>query len=426
MRVKFKNLVKHLKLKTKRPRPREIVFALKKNLIFKKIELIIKESFYTVHHSEILEKSALLTYISILSIVPFLAVIFTFIHSFHGFNNLFTKTLNPLILRHFGTDVGPDISIYLQTIVSNLKLRDLGIISFVTFLITVMLLILKIEDIIDNIMGFSNNTGYIKRILKSWSIITIAPFIFSIILLKSDNFIKLINFSNYFFYFNYSTNTFRSLIGIFFEWIFFIFIYYVMPSKRVSFTSIAIGAFIACGLFECLQFINIFLVKKSLAYNPMYMYGSVPIIALLFFIWLRAIWVIILSGAAFTISSQKILFYNIKNEKQNIPIQGVIDCINIFKTILNQYQINNLPSSYTFIQKNTNIENQQLDAYLEYLIKKNVICITHQGTKNPNYFPTYRSIIEFKNDTYLKNILIDYNEIGKENYEEILKTLKIN
>ena len=426
MRIQFRYLIKFLKFKTKRPRPREIVFVLKKNLIFKKIELIIKESLYTVHHSEILEKSALLTYISILSIVPFLAVIFTFIHSFHGFNTLFTKTLNPLILRHFGTDVGPDISIYLQTIVSNLKLRDLGIISFVTFLITVMLLILKIEDIIDNIMGFTNNTGYIKRILKSWSIITIAPFIFSIILLKSDNFIKLINFSNSFFYFNYSTNTFRNLIGIVFEWIFFIFIYYVMPSKRVNFTSIAIGAFIACGLFECLQFINIFLVKKSLAYNPMYMYGSVPIIALLFFIWLTAIWVIILSGAAFTISSQKILFYNTKNEKQNIPIQGIIDCINIFKTILNQYQINNLPSSYTFIQKSTNIENKQLDRYLEYLIKKNVICITHQGTKNPNYFPTYKSIIEYKNDTYLKNILIDYNEIGKENYEEILKILKIN
>ena len=59
-----------------------------------------------------------------------------------------------MITKHFGNHAGNEIIIYLNSIISNLKLKELGIISFATFLVTVIFISFKIEDNIDEIMEF--------------------------------------------------------------------------------------------------------------------------------------------------------------------------------------------------------------------------------------------------------------------------------
>ncbi len=427
--TKLRNLIKKIsnKIKSaiKRPKPREILFVLNKNLRIKKVELIFRETFYILKHSQVSEKSAQLTYISILSIVPLLAIIFTFIHTIHGFNNLFSEILNPLIIKHFGKSAGLQISSYLQSIIYNLELKELGIISFLTFLFTVILLILKIEDTIDEIMEFKNKANIFNRIAKCWLIITITPFLFIIALVNSDPFLSLISLSDFQIFNTYTIKITRITIGLLFQWIFFLFIYYIIPSKRVNFKSALIGGFIANILFELLQFVNVFLAKRALSTDPSHIYGSMPIIAVLFFVWLRFNWLIILTGASYTIASQKIIYHKNQISSKIFPSKGFLDCLAVYRTIRNLYRIQNIPSSEVAISKAIKISKIETERWIEYLLNKKIICRANYDPKNPLYLPSYDSIIEDKNDnTFLRKILLNDSDIKNKEHQEILDIFK--
>ncbi len=422
---KLRNLIKKLTNKIrsliKRPKPREILFATNKNLQIKKIELICREAFYNLKYNQVSVKSAQLTYISILSLVPLLAIIFTFIHTVHGFNRLFSEILNPLIIKHFGTSAGLQISSYLQSIISNLELKELGIISFLTFLFTVILLILKIEDTIDEIMELKNKVNIFNRIAKCWLIITITPFLFTIALVNSDPFLSLIYLNEFQILNTYTIKIARITIGLLFQWIFFLFIYYIIPSKKVNFKSALIGGFIANILFELLQFVNVFLAKRALSTDPSHIYGSMPIIAVLFFVWLRLIWLIILTGASYTIASQKIIYHKNQRSSKVFPSKGFLDCLAVYRTIINLYRTQNIPSSEVSISKTIKISKIEAEGWIEYLLNKKIICHANYNSKIPLYLPSYKSIIEDKNDnTFLRKILLDDADLKSEEYKEIL------
>lgn len=423
----MKQLINRLTIKIKylikRPKPREILFTLSKNLLFKKIELISREAAYILKHNEMFEKSAQLTYISILSIVPLLAVIFTFIHAVNGFNNIFTQVLDPLIIKHFGNSAGLQISNYLQTIISNLELKELGIISFLTFLFTVMLLVLKIEDTIDEIMEYKSKVHIFNRIAKSWLIITITPFIFTVALVKSDPFLRLISLSDFQIINTYAIKFSRILIGLSFQWIFFLFLYYIIPSKRVNIISALIGGLIANILFEILQYVNVFIAKQALSADPSHIYGSVPIIVVLFFAWLRLIWVIIITGAAYTIAAQKIIYHNKNQKKLKIfPGKGFIDCLSVYRAIANYYRTHNMPSSESSISKATKLHKSEVETWLEYLLHKKTICSLNNHSKNHLYLPTYNSIKDENNNSeFLKIILLDDEHKDNKEYQEVFE-----
>ena len=141
----------------------------------------------------------------------------------------------------------------------------------------------------------------------------------------------------------------------------------------------------------------------------------------LFFVWLRLIWVIILTGASCTIASQKILYHkNLRNLKI-FPSKGFIDCIAVYKTIRNHYQTQSIPSSEFLISKETRISKIEVEGWIEYLLHKKIICTSNNNTKNPLYLPSYNSIIEDKGDgTFFRKILLDDSNINKKEYEEIL------
>jgi membrane protein len=425
---KFLNYIKILIRKVfKRPNSREILFILNKNIFLKKIELIFREAIFILKNSKFSEKSAQLSYISILSLVPLIAVIFTFIHAFNGFNNFLNEVISPIITKHFGNRAGSEILSYLQSIISNLQLKELGVISFLTFLFTVILLILKIEDTIDEIMEFKNKSNILNRLAKCWLIITITPFLFALASIKSDSFINFTKINDHFFLNSHSIKIFRFSIGILFQWVFFIIIFYAIPSKKINFKSALFGGIIANFLFEILQFVNVHIAKRALATDPSHIYGSVPIIAVLFFVWIRLIWITILTGSSFTIATQKILFFK-KNSKFNIfPSKGIVDCLKIYKTIRNLYRYQNIPSSESYITKVTDINPIDVEIWLDYLIKKNIICSSDHEQKNPHYLPSYLAITKDQgNIDFLKKIILDDILINSTEYHEIIDIFNKN
>ncbi|WP_233231299.1 YihY/virulence factor BrkB family protein [Silvanigrella aquatica] len=387
--------------------------------------MINRETIHILFNNKIFEKSAQLTYISILSIVPLLAIIFTFIHAINGFNSLFTKVIEPLIMKHFGSNAGTEITNYLQAIILNLELKELGVISFLTFLFTVVLLVFNIEDTIDEIMEFKNKMTMFNRISKCWLIITVTPFLFTVALVQSDSFLKLFTLYEFKIFDSFTIKIIREIIGWTFQWLFFIFLFYIIPSNKVRFKSALWGGLAANILFEILQYVNLLIAKRTLSTDPSHIYGSVPIIAVLFFAWIRLIWVIILVGASYTISTQKILYHKEYKTLKIFPSKGFIDCLGVYNSIKNLYKRQNIPSTEFSIIKETKINRHEVEGWLRYLISKKIICLLNNDLKNPLYIPTYQSIKEEQNeDSFLKNLLLEDSQHHNPEYQHILEVLQ--
>ncbi|KAB8027714.1 YihY/virulence factor BrkB family protein [Fluviispira multicolorata] len=404
----YKKSMSFIKRILKRPRHKEIIFSIQKKLFLKKCELIFRESIFVLKNSNLSEKSAQLTYTSILSIVPLLAILFTFIHTINGLNDFFVQTISPTIIKHFGVVAGLQISEYLHVLIKNLEVKELGVISLITFLITVILLLLRIEDTFDEIMDIKSKLSLFNRLTKCWVILTITPFILAIASIKSDQFINLIPITNFDAFNTFAIKGFRVGFGMFFQALFFIIIYYIMPTKRLNIRVVILGGIISSLLFEGLQFLNVYLARRAFSGDPIHMYGTAPLIAVLFFVWLRIIWIITLFGAALTISSQRILFYKNALSKQLFPRKSLADCLTVYKIISQQFQKSNEATTINHIVKASNLNKKEAEDWIEYLVHHKFICTSGEVSDDILYIPTYKSLMSEKDQVaFLKRLLTD-------------------
>lgn len=275
---------------------------------FQKIKSLARETFFILKDSQISSKSAEITYTFLLSVLPFLAVIFALVHFFNGFENIFVTAISPLIINQFGSEIGLQISTYLESLIKNVQVKELGIISFGTFTFTTILLLLKIEDLLDEIIHEKKRSGFFIRLFKCALMIFLSPFLFILSSIKSDPLIELIHsFIPTFIDPNFLKNT-RFFVSFATQIFGFMLIYYVMPSKKVKFYSILIGGFFAAFLLEILQYVNVIFVKQSMNSDPNQIYGTTPLIVVLFIIWIRLVWMVALSGFAITVAAEKVLY----------------------------------------------------------------------------------------------------------------------
>ncbi|BBH51916.1 YihY/virulence factor BrkB family protein [Fluviispira sanaruensis] len=402
----FHKIIYSINRTLKRPRHKEIIFAIKKGLFIKKCELVFRESIFVLRNSNLSEKSAQLTYTSILSVVPLLAILFTFIHTVNGLNDFFVQTISPTIIKHFGIVAGLQISEYLHILIKNLEVKELGIISLVTFLVTVVLLLLRIEDTFDEIMDIKGKLSLFNRLTKCWVILTITPFILGLASIKSDQFISWITIKDFDSYNTLAIKSFRMGFGMFFQALFFVIIYYIIPSKRLNFKVVLFGGVISSLLFEGLQFLNVYLARRAFSGDPIHMYGTAPLIAVLFFVWLRIIWIITLFGAALTVSCQRIIYYKHSLSKQLYPRKSLADCLTVYKIISQQFQNLNEATTIEHIVKVSYLNKKDAEDWVEYLLHHKFICASGEISNDVLYIPTYKSIMSEKNrPSFLKELL---------------------
>lgn len=275
-----------------------------------KIKALGRESFFILKDSKINSKSAELTYTFLLSVMPFLAVLFTLVHFFKGFENIFTSAISPVIIKQFGTDIGIQISTYLETLIKNVEVKELGIVSFCTFAFTTLLLLLKVEDLLDEIINEKQRSAFFTRLAKCGLMIFVAPFFFVLSSVKSDPLIEFIHsYVPAFIDASFLKNT-RFFVSFFTQVFGFMFVYYVLPSKSIRFYSAFIGGLFAGLLFELLQYANVIFVKQSMHSDPNQIYGTTPLIVVLFIIWIRLVWMVSLSGFAVAVATEKVLYFN--------------------------------------------------------------------------------------------------------------------
>ncbi len=249
-----------------------------------------------VHDDALSLRAMGLTYVTLLSLAPLLAVMFAVLTAF-GIQNqiepVLAQWLEPLGQR------GVEITQQVIGFVDNLRLGVLGAVGIATLFYTVVSLISKIEDSLNYIWQVRHSRSWPKKFSDYLSVVLVGPVLiftsFTVIASAQSNTVV-----KYF-----VTNELvgplvvvaARLMPFAFLCIAFTFLYKFVPNTRVPFGSALLGGAVTAILWQLTGMGFVAFVANSTRYAAIY---SSFAILVFFFIWLYASWLIILIGAQVT------------------------------------------------------------------------------------------------------------------------------
>jgi len=235
-----------------------------------------------------------LVYTTLLSIVPLLAVSFSVLKGFGVHNQVEPLLLN--LLEPLG-EQGVEITDKIIGFVDNVNVRVLGSLSLVFLFYTVISLLTKIEQALNNTWRIQKSRGLIQRITEYTSIIMVGP----VLIFAGIGLATTISTS-------FVANTLESMEGYgTLIWLLgkltsfllitgaITFIYILVPNERVKLKSAFTGAVVAALLWKLTGWLFSMFVAGSTKYSAIYSGFAVTIILM---IWLYLSWLILLVGAS--------------------------------------------------------------------------------------------------------------------------------
>ncbi len=257
-------------------------------------------------------RASALTYSSLLSIVPLLAVLFSIAKGF-GFNNIIQSQLFDYFpgQKEVLTTVFEYIDTYLQQAQGGIFVG----IGLVLLLYTVLNLISNIENAFNMIWQVNKGRSYYRQITDYFSFFLLFP-VFMICSAGLSIFMSTIfdTMKDY----DLLTPVVQSIMN-FAPWVItiftFTFLYIFMPNTKVQFKHAFYAGIVAGAGFQIFQYLYINGQIWVSKYNAIY--GSFAVLPLLF-LWMQLSWVICLLGAEIAYASQNIRSYEYEADSKCI------------------------------------------------------------------------------------------------------------
>lgn len=231
---------------------------------------------------EVFYKASALTYYTLLSIVPILAVAFGIAKEM-GLESYLQKEVSSRFLEQ------PLLAQQIINFSYNLLERThggiLAFIGFITFIWTAFQLFSNVEQSLNGIWEIKTHRSYLLQ-LRDYSLMLILAPLFFI----ASSFLSVFTIS----YLKEVSNLLLKLTPVFINWILFSFIYFFMPNTKVSFRSAFFAGFFTGSIYQIVQAIYIYFQIGVSSYGAIYgSFAALP----LFLVWLNMSWTLVLGGA---------------------------------------------------------------------------------------------------------------------------------
>lgn len=253
-----------------------------------------------------LVRSAALTYYTVMSIVPVVAVIFAVVKGF-GFSDRLQSSLYELFPQQ------AEVLDYLFSFVDNALARTRG---GLVATVALVMLFWSIIQVFSSIESAFNNIWEVKStrsIARQWgdylAVILIVPILWVVANSVGRYTKELLGENTWYFL---MLSKFMSMIFI---WIMFTLLYLIIPNAKVKLRS-ALTAGIAAGtIFLLFQWGYVYAQKAMTSYNAIYgSFAALP----LFLIWIQISWEILLIGGELSFTYQNIARFGEEQEWRHI------------------------------------------------------------------------------------------------------------
>jgi len=231
-----------------------------------------------------------LAYVTLLSIVPFLAVIFYMLSAFPMFSEL-NKIMEDLIYNNFVPTSGNAIKDHVSGFIENTK--QMSMMGIGSLIVIALLLISTIDQTINRIWRCTNKRSIVQAFTIYWTILSLGPIILGSSIALSSYLFSIVQDQG----FLSIGQQLLSFMPFVIAWLAFTGVYTLVPNQRVSFRYSAMGGLVASML---LNFgTDLFGLYITNFPTQQLIYGALAVIPILF-VWIYFNWLIVLFGAEVT------------------------------------------------------------------------------------------------------------------------------
>ena len=253
-------------------------------------------------------RATALSYISMMAIVPIMAIVFGITGGF-GLGD----KLKEFMYANFGGNeqLIDTVLQFAQNIIDTAQSGWMGFFSALLFVWIVFRLMMNVETAFNNVWKVDQSRSFMRRFAFYIAILLLAPFV--IFVMFAGSFV----YSNALDYIGLNLEEF-SFIKKFISWALFVIVagftfsamYKFIPNYKVNYSTALRAAFFAAFAFAAVQFF--YLETQLLVSRLNGIYGTFAAVPL-FMVWLNISWNIVLIGAEVSYAFQHVDSYNIED-----------------------------------------------------------------------------------------------------------------
>ncbi len=261
-------------------------------------------------------RASALTYYSLLSIVPVIALIFAIGKGF-GLEKMLEKQLSSMLKGQ--QEVMQQVLTFANSLLENTRGDVIAGIGVVLLLYSVMRVLSNIESSFNDIWQIKKARSFMRKFSDYLSIMLIAPVLIimsgSITIFITTQITRITESIELIGFFSPLIFFLLKLLPYCMIWLLFTFIYIVMPNTKVNFKSALIAGIIAGTTFQVVEWAYISFQIGVAKYNAIYgSFAALP----LFLIWLQTSWLIVLLGAEISFANQNVNRYEFEIESSQM------------------------------------------------------------------------------------------------------------
>ncbi|MFY0624740.1 MAG: YihY/virulence factor BrkB family protein [Reichenbachiella sp.] len=377
-----------------------------------------------INKDQIALKSSALTYLTILSVVPLLALVFGISKGFGFAINLQQELANLFPAQEVVMTTTFELA---QKMLDNAKGGVIAGVSTIILIFTVMRLLNNVEDVFNSIWGKQTARTWIRKFTDYLAILIVGP---TLMVLSSSTTVFLTRqirmvgekFEMEFYSAPLAVLLF-TISPYILIWALYTMVYVIMPNRKVSFRSGLYAGILAGTIFQLTQwgFINISIFVAR--YNAIY--GSLAALPL-FFIFTQLSWTIVFIGGEFSYALEKVDEYipderNIEfsaKEKKRIALA-------VTRSIAIAFEKDERPYTKRKLAEELGIPHRFVSDAINKLVTANVLIMSQTETEVRHVYTPAKDI----NQMCIKTITDQLDESGEsdlftKNNEELKNLFK--
>ena len=254
--------------------------------------------FYTarglVEHGTLV-RSAALTFYTLMSLVPILAVVFAVVKGF-GLTDGLVENLYGIFPRH------PETIDYIVGFAENALARTQGGVVAAVGLVMLFWAVIRVFGSIESAFNNIWEVKVARSIARQWTdyiaVVMIVPVLWILANAAGDYVEQLLGLYDKWYF-----NTLSHLASMVIIWTMFTLLYLIIPNARVRFQSALMAGIVAGTIFLLFQWGYVYVQRWMTSYNAVYgSFAALP----LFLIWMQTSWEILLFGGELSFAYQNI------------------------------------------------------------------------------------------------------------------------
>ncbi len=244
-------------------------------------------------------RASALTFTTLLSLVPLLALMFAVLKGFGVQNELETLLLKQLAVG------GGTVVTYIVKYINNTNVARLGTYGLLFLVITVLTLLSNIEETFNRVWGVKETRPLLRRFTDYFSVVTIGP-IFVVAAISMTSTVKsqlLVQTLIEHQYVGEALIALFEVLPFMVMWLVFAGLYLFMPNVKVSPRAALIGGVFGGTLWQISQWVYLSFQVGVARYNAIY--GTLAALPVLM-VWIYFSWMIVLLGLEMTYATQNL------------------------------------------------------------------------------------------------------------------------